>query len=148
MGCWDKGIGTVQFLVDVLDHFRIHLSQLSVFGEAEKKNLFSFIRHCDPTKVLIGERNIMDVEVKLLTMIEGRVFSLVPQASVAWGGGSNDSIDILFDDGNDAEPEHPTVRDDDVLAETIAKDVSEVIVEKNRRSKRKKKTLKDVSEFI
>ncbi|GJS77895.1 hypothetical protein Tco_0727776 [Tanacetum coccineum] len=71
-------------------------------------------------------------------MIEGRVVPLVPPASAA-SGGSNDSIDKLFDDGNDVEPEHPTVGDEDVLAKTIAKDVLEVVVEKTKKSKRKRK---------
>ncbi|GJX68022.1 hypothetical protein Tco_0303749 [Tanacetum coccineum] len=155
-----------QFLVDVLGHFRIHLSQLSVVGAAKvsyfeilcrvhgfqpsvncfQMYLFSFIRHFDPTKVLIGERNIVDEEVKILTMTEGRVVSLAPPASDA-SGGCNDSIDKLFDDGNDAEPEHPTVGDDDVLAETIAQDVSKVAIEKTKRSKRKRKTVGDASVY-
>nr|GEX54836.1 hypothetical protein [Tanacetum cinerariifolium] len=58
--------------------------------------------------------------------------------------GSNDSIDKLFDDGNDAGPEHPTVGDDDVLTETIGKDVLEV-VEKTKKSKQKRKTTEDAS---
>ncbi|GKA05881.1 hypothetical protein Tco_0685001, partial [Tanacetum coccineum] len=62
----------------------------------------------------------------------------------AASGGSNDSIDKLFDDGNDVEPEHPTGVDDDVLAETIAKDVSEVVVEKTK-SKQKRKETGDAS---
>nr|GEX46750.1 hypothetical protein [Tanacetum cinerariifolium] len=106
-------------------------------------DLFSFICHSDPTKVLIKERNVADREVKLLTMTEGRVVLLVPPASAA-SGGSNDSIDKLFDDGNDAEPEHPTVGDVDVLVETIAKDVLEV-VEKTKKSKRKRKTTGEAS---
>ncbi|GJQ91136.1 retrovirus-related pol polyprotein from transposon TNT 1-94 [Tanacetum coccineum] len=60
-------------------------------------------------------------------------------------GGSNDSIDKLFDQGNDDEPEHSTERDDDVFAETIAKDVSEVVVEKTKKSKRKRKATGDAS---
>ncbi|GJR68892.1 hypothetical protein Tco_0014957 [Tanacetum coccineum] len=110
-------------------------------------DLFSFIRHSDPTKLLIGERNVADGEVKLLTMTEGRVVSLAPPASAA-SGGSNDSIDKLFDDGNDPEPEHPTVGDDDVLAKTVAKDVSEVVMEKTKKSKRKRKTTRDASVSI
>ncbi|GKC34203.1 hypothetical protein Tco_1046587, partial [Tanacetum coccineum] len=89
--------------------------------------LFSFIRHSDLTKVVIGERNVTEGEVKLLTSTEGHVVLLDPPASAA-SGGSNDSIDKLFDDGNDAEPKHPTKRDDDVLAETIAKDVSKIFI--------------------
>nr|GEY63536.1 hypothetical protein [Tanacetum cinerariifolium] len=77
-------------------------------------------------------------------LTEGHVFLLVPLASAA-SRGSNDSIDKVFDDGNDAEPEHPTKRDDDVLVETIAKDVSEVVVEKTKKSKRKRKAIEDAS---
>ncbi|GJT31789.1 hypothetical protein Tco_0922208 [Tanacetum coccineum] len=130
-------IGTYCALI-IPDYF------LLLFAEMD---LFSFIRHSDPTKVLIGERNVADGEVKLLTMTEGRVVSLAPSASTA-SGGSNDIIDKLFDDGNDAEPEHPTVGDDDVLAETVAKDVSEVVMEKTKKSKRKRKTTVDASVSI
>nr|GEV71020.1 hypothetical protein [Tanacetum cinerariifolium] len=75
----------------------------------------------DPTKVLIGERNIKNGEVKLLTLTEGRVVLLVPPASAA-SGGSNDNIDKLFDDGND-----------------------EVVVEKSKKSKQKRKVTEDAS---
>ncbi|GKE16234.1 hypothetical protein Tco_1423811, partial [Tanacetum coccineum] len=130
-----------QFLVDVLDHFRIHLSQLSVFGAAKvshfeilcrvhgfqlsvnyfcmfytssqnkgwmsfKMDLFSFIRHSDPTKLLIGEKNVADEEAKLLMMTQGRVVPLVPPTSAA-SGGSGDSIDKMFDEGDNAGQENP-----------------------------------------
>ncbi|GJX49751.1 hypothetical protein Tco_0276596 [Tanacetum coccineum] len=107
----------------------------------------SFIRHSDPTKVRVGERNVAEGEVKLLTLTEGRVVPLVPPTSAA-SGSSNDSIDKLFDDGNDVGREHPTERDDDVLAETIAKDVSEVVVEKTKKSKRKRKATRDASSCV
>nr|GEY63594.1 hypothetical protein [Tanacetum cinerariifolium] len=81
-------------------------------------DLFSFIRHSDPTKVLIGKKMLRR---------------------------GSDSIDKLFNDGNDAEPEHPTERDDDVLTETIAKDVSEVVFEKTKKFKRKRKATGDAS---
>ncbi|GKE13105.1 hypothetical protein Tco_1416656, partial [Tanacetum coccineum] len=68
-----------------------------------------------------------------------------PHPNTAASGGSNDSIDKLFDQGNDDEPEHSTERDDDVLAETIAKDVSEVVVEKTKKSKQKRKATRDAS---
>ncbi|GKA18961.1 hypothetical protein Tco_0698876 [Tanacetum coccineum] len=92
----------------------------------------------------IGERNVAKEEVKLLTLIEVRVVPLVPPAPAA-SGGSNNSIDKLFDDGNDAEQEYPIERDDNVLAETIAKDVSEVVVEKTKKFKQKRKTIGDAS---
>ncbi|GKB24455.1 hypothetical protein Tco_0863856 [Tanacetum coccineum] len=53
----------------------------------------------------------------------------------------------MFDDGNDVEPKHPTGGNDDVLAETIAKDVLEVVVEKTTKSKQKRKETGDASVF-
>ncbi|GJU26668.1 hypothetical protein Tco_1165289 [Tanacetum coccineum] len=103
----------------------------------------SFIRHSDPTKVRVGERNVAEGEVKLLTLTEGHVVPLVPP-TLAASVSSNDSIDKLFDDGNDAGREYPTERDDDVLAETIAKDVLKV-VEKTKKPKRKRKVTEDAS---
>ncbi|GKB43990.1 hypothetical protein Tco_0888932 [Tanacetum coccineum] len=103
----------------------------------------SFIRHSDPTKVRVGERNVAEGEVKLLTLTEGHVVPLVPP-TLAASVSSNDSIDKLFDDGNDVGREHPTERDDDVLAETIAKDVLKV-VEKTKKPKWNRKVTEDAS---
>nr|GEU83255.1 hypothetical protein [Tanacetum cinerariifolium] len=74
----------------------------------------------------------------------GRVVPLVPSTSAA-SGGSNDSIDNLFDDGDDVGQEHPSEKDDDILAETIPQDASEVVVKKIKKSKRKRKTTGDAS---
>ncbi|GKF61658.1 hypothetical protein Tco_0181712 [Tanacetum coccineum] len=41
-------------------------------------DLFAFIRHSDPTKVRVGERNLADRELKLLKMTEGRTVALDP----------------------------------------------------------------------
>ncbi|GJS53322.1 hypothetical protein Tco_0626684 [Tanacetum coccineum] len=136
--CYSKPLDSVK---NWNDHFSGLIPRPSLFL---CHGLFLFIRYSDLTKVVIGERNVTEGEVKLLTSIEGRVVLLDPPASAA-SGGSNDSIDKLFDDGNDAEPEHPTKRDDDVLAETIAKDVSEVVVEKTKKPKRKRKATGDAS---
>ncbi|GJY25316.1 hypothetical protein Tco_0400042 [Tanacetum coccineum] len=81
--------------------------------------------------------------VKLLTLTEGRIVPLDPPASAA-SGGSSDSIDKLFDEGDDAGQKHSIKRDDDVLKEAIAKDVSEVAVEKTKK-KRKRKAVGDAS---
>ncbi|GKA64656.1 hypothetical protein Tco_0764363 [Tanacetum coccineum] len=157
-----------QFLMDVLGHFRIHLSQLSVFGAAKvshfeilcrvhgfqpsvncfcwmriairhfgmamrvEMDLFAFIRHSDPTKVRIGEREPAEREVKLLKLTEGRTVSFNPPV-LAVSGDSGDSIDKFFDEGND-----------DVPKETIAKDVSEVVAEKSKK-KQKRKVVGDAS---
>ncbi|GJS15789.1 hypothetical protein Tco_0410261 [Tanacetum coccineum] len=106
-------------------------------------DLFAFIRHSDPTKVRIGERDLAECEVKLLKMTEGRTVSLDPPVTAA-SGDSGDSIDKLFDEGNDAGQEHFVERDDDVLEETVAKDAPEVVVEKTKK-KRKRRVAGDAS---
>ncbi|GKB72559.1 hypothetical protein Tco_0933971 [Tanacetum coccineum] len=106
-------------------------------------DLFVFIRHSDPTKVRVGERNLAERDVKLLKMIEGRTVLLDPPITSA-SRNSGDSIDRLFDEGNDAGQEHSVERDDDVLEDAIAKDASEVIAEKPQK-KRKRKVAEDAS---
>ncbi|GKB09361.1 hypothetical protein Tco_0837673 [Tanacetum coccineum] len=106
-------------------------------------DLFAFICHSDPTKVRVGERNLVDREVKLLKMTEGRTVSLGPPVTAAFGD-SSDSIDRLFDEGNDVNQEHSIEKDDDVLEEAIAKDASEVIAEKPQK-KQKRKVVGDAS---
>ncbi|GJW46042.1 hypothetical protein Tco_0077688 [Tanacetum coccineum] len=110
----------------------------------QEMDLFAFIRHSDPTKVQIWERDLAEREVKLLKMTEGRTVSLDPPVTAA-SGDSGDSIDKLFHEGDDVGQEHSVERDDDVLEETISKDVSEVAVEKNKKFKRKRKTTGDAS---
>nr|GEZ64378.1 putative transposase (putative), gypsy type [Tanacetum cinerariifolium] len=103
-----------RFLEDVLEYFRINLSQLSVIAAAKvshfeilcnvhayvptvglfgrfyvnsknkgwlsfKMDLFTFIRHSDPTKVRIGERKIKEGHVPLLDSTKGRVIPLVDE---------------------------------------------------------------------
>nr|GEX48989.1 hypothetical protein [Tanacetum cinerariifolium] len=84
-------------------------------------DFFAFIRHSDPTKVQIGEREPVKREVKLLKLIKGRTVLLNPHVSAA-SGDSGDSVDKLFYEGDDAEQEHSVEKDDNVLEETIAKD--------------------------
>nr|GFB95041.1 hypothetical protein [Tanacetum cinerariifolium] len=57
-------------------------------------------------------------------MTEGRTVSLDPPV-IAASRDSGDSIDKLFDVGNNAGQEHSVERDDDVLEETIVKGASE-----------------------
>nr|GEV27605.1 hypothetical protein [Tanacetum cinerariifolium] len=103
-------------------------------------DLFAFIRHADPTKVRIGERDLSEHEVKLLKMTEGHIVSLDPFAAPEDSG---DNIDRLFDDANQ---EHSVERGDDVLEETIAKDASEVVAEKTKK-KHKRMVAGDTSDF-
>ncbi|GJU79446.1 zinc finger, C6HC-type containing protein [Tanacetum coccineum] len=89
----------------------------------EEMDLFAFIRHSDPTKVRVGERDLADRELKLLKMTEGRTVALDPPATAE----------------NSAER-------DDVQEEVVAKDDSEVVVEKPQK-KRKRKVIGDASSF-
>nr|GEV58503.1 hypothetical protein [Tanacetum cinerariifolium] len=106
-------------------------------------DLFTFIRHSDPTKVRIGERDFAERKIKLLKMTEGRTVSLDPPVTADLGD-SGDSIDKLFDEGNDAGQEHSVEMDDDVLEEIVAKGASEVVGEKTKK-KRKRKVVGDAS---
>nr|GEX36701.1 hypothetical protein [Tanacetum cinerariifolium] len=62
-------------------------------------------------------------------------------------GGSGDSIDKLFNEGVDAGREHFVIRDDDVLEETISRDVLDVAIEKAKK-KRKRKVTGDASGLV
>ncbi|GKA90507.1 hypothetical protein Tco_0812377 [Tanacetum coccineum] len=106
-------------------------------------DLFAFIRHSDPTKVRVRERNLAEREVKLLKMTEGRTVSLNPPVTVA-SGDSGDSIDKMFDEENDANQEHLAKKDDDVLEEVVALDTLEIGAEKAKK-KRKRKVTRDAS---
>nr|GFB48272.1 hypothetical protein [Tanacetum cinerariifolium] len=102
-------------------------------------DLFAFICHSDPTKVWIRERDLAERKVKLLKMTKGRTVSLDPSVTAS-SGGSGDNIDKLFNRGDDASPEHSVERDDDVLQETITRDVLDVIVEKAKKKRKRKVT--------
>ncbi|GJY78844.1 hypothetical protein Tco_0484645 [Tanacetum coccineum] len=146
----DPSLKLSQYDTEVCDFLRTHTAHsgnfwnLSYAGLRVEIDLFTFIRHSDPTKVRIGERDLAKREVKLLKMIEGRTISLDPPVTAALGD-SDDSINKLFDKGDNVGQEHSVERDDDVLEETIAKVVSEVAVEKTKKSKRKRKIAGDAS---
>nr|GEW95194.1 hypothetical protein [Tanacetum cinerariifolium] len=101
---------------------------------------FAFIRHSDPTKVRIEERELAEREVELLKMTERRIVPLTPLTTTALED-SGDSIDKLFDD---VDQERVVEKSDDVLEETIAKDTLEVVAEKAKK-KRKRKVVGDAS---
>ncbi|GKA36510.1 hypothetical protein Tco_0723001 [Tanacetum coccineum] len=115
-----------QFSVDVLEHFRVNLYQLSVFGAAKishfeilcrvhgfeptiAMDLFSFISHADPTKVRVGKIEKAGDQVSLLEATRGRVVPLappVPATTASSEGNMTEIIDRLFDEGNGVEKEH------------------------------------------
>ncbi|GJV53364.1 hypothetical protein Tco_1449105 [Tanacetum coccineum] len=105
----------------------------------DEMDVFAFIRHFDPTKVRIKERDLAEREFKLPKMTEGHTILLDPPVTAA-SGDSGDGIDRLFDEGNDAGKEHSVERDDDVLEETIAKDALEVVAEKTKKKQKRKVT--------
>ncbi|GJT33222.1 glutathione S-transferase [Tanacetum coccineum] len=118
--------------VDISRYYTLDENCYLTFWDSEHEmdlfvemDLFAFIPHSDPTKVWIGEGDLAESEVKLLKMTEGCTVSLDPPVTVA-SRDSGDSIDKLFDEGNNVGQEHSVERDDDVLEETIAKDASEV----------------------
>ncbi|GJR33686.1 (R)-mandelonitrile lyase-like protein [Tanacetum coccineum] len=102
-------------------------------------DLFAFIRHSDPTKVRVGDRNLAEREVKLLKMTEGCTVPLNPPVAAA-SGGSGDNVDKMFNEGYDANQEHLVERDDDVLEEVVALDALGVGAEKARKRQKKKAT--------
>nr|GEV55445.1 hypothetical protein [Tanacetum cinerariifolium] len=73
-------------------------------------DLFAFIRHFDPTKARIGERELAEREVGLPKMTEGRTVTLSPLATTA-PEDSGDSVDKLFDDADQEHAKRKVVRD-------------------------------------
>nr|GEV49343.1 hypothetical protein [Tanacetum cinerariifolium] len=106
-------------------------------------DLSTFICHSDPTKLRIWEGDLAKREVKLLKMTEGRTVSLDPPVTAALGD-SGDSINKLFDEGNNDGQEHSIERDDNVIEETVAKGALEVVAEKTKK-KQKRKVVGDAS---
>nr|GEU29706.1 hypothetical protein [Tanacetum cinerariifolium] len=98
-------------------------------------DLFAFIRYSDPTKVVLGERNVADGEAKLLDSPKGHTVPLTPPAPTALGD-SGDSIDKFFDEENGAEQERSTEKGDDVLEETIARMFRRLLLRKPKRNGR------------
>nr|GEU82992.1 reverse transcriptase domain-containing protein [Tanacetum cinerariifolium] len=92
---------------------------LFLFAESEdtifdpEMDLFAFIRHSDPTKGQIRERNLTDSKI---------------------------NIDKMFDEGNDANQERSVRKDDDVLEEVVSLDALEVGAEKAKKKQKRKMT--------
>ncbi|GJZ81633.1 hypothetical protein Tco_0646627 [Tanacetum coccineum] len=120
---WDGDEGGYIFALRLKFCFVVIIS--NTFLTFAKMDLFAFIRHSDPTKVRVGERNLVDRELKLLKMTEGHTVALDSSATVA-SGGSSDSIDRLFNERDNAGQEHSAEKDDNVHDEVIAKDALEV----------------------
>ncbi|GJV94849.1 hypothetical protein Tco_1546426 [Tanacetum coccineum] len=126
--------------VGISRYYTLDENSYPTFWDGEKEmDLFAFICHSDPTKVRVGERNLTKRKVKLLKMNEGRIVPLNPHVAAA-SGGSDDSVDKMFDEGDDANQEHLVERDDDVLEEVVALDASRVGAEKAKKRRKRKAT--------
>nr|GEW87859.1 hypothetical protein [Tanacetum cinerariifolium] len=124
-------------LVDIVLYTCRYLTALHIYYTKEM-DLFDFISHSDPTKVWIREQNLVDRKVNLLKITEGRTILLDPTVTAA-PRDSDDSIDKMFDEGNDANQEHSVGKDDEVLEEVSA--------EKAKKNQKMKMT-KGVSGFV
>ncbi|GJZ72187.1 hypothetical protein Tco_0636038 [Tanacetum coccineum] len=106
-----------RFLVDVLKYF-CYVSTVGLFrrfyinSKNKEMDLFAFIRHADPTKVRISERQI-EGQVPLLDSTVGRVIALAGEDDQAGPvvqadhGDQNDSIENIGHDGSgDADQEN------------------------------------------
>ncbi|GJW55221.1 hypothetical protein Tco_0099306 [Tanacetum coccineum] len=78
----------------------------------EEMDLFAFIRHANPVKVRIGEKQIEEGQVSLLDSTEGHVIPLAGEDSQAGlvvrvdHGGQNDNIENLNEGSGDADQEN------------------------------------------
>ncbi|GJT52519.1 zf-CCHC domain-containing protein [Tanacetum coccineum] len=77
----------------------IMLPLLHIRLRSIKKDLLSFIRTADPTKVRVGERQRTEGEPKLLDTTVGRVVPLLPVAPARASSELEASVDKLFDEG-------------------------------------------------
>ncbi|GKB35036.1 hypothetical protein Tco_0879978 [Tanacetum coccineum] len=112
----------------------------------EEIYLFSFIRHADPTKVWIGERQIEEGQVPLFESTEGR---LIPLAGGNEQGNQNDNVeDIgphdLNEESGDAEQEnHSEGGDhdgqDEMITISIDEEVQVVAADKPKGTRKKRK---------
>ncbi|GJR38723.1 hypothetical protein Tco_1214407 [Tanacetum coccineum] len=89
-----------QFLFDILGHYQIHLSQLSVIGAAKVSHfeinymdLFNLIRAPNPTKVKIDTRPRTAHEVPLLTVTASRVIEMEEPAAEIESSGTPSTIE-------------------------------------------------------
>ncbi|GKA43455.1 hypothetical protein Tco_0736179, partial [Tanacetum coccineum] len=92
-------------LIGISRHYTLDESCYPTFweNEDEEMDLFAFIRHANPTKVKVGEREIQDREVPFLELTQDRV---VPLAGVYERGDAN-----VQDAGNDDAKEEAIVAD-------------------------------------
>ncbi|GJR82207.1 hypothetical protein Tco_0152992 [Tanacetum coccineum] len=102
-----------QFLFDILGHYQIHLSQLSIIGAAKVSHfkinymdLFNLIKAPNPTKVKIGTRPRAAHEVPLLTATASRVIGMEDPTTETESSGTPSAIEkspLDFDNENPSQ---------------------------------------------
>ncbi|GKC80973.1 hypothetical protein Tco_1136690 [Tanacetum coccineum] len=147
------------FLVNVLRHYRINLSQLSVIT-ATKVSYFEIlccvhsieptVWYKDPTKVKVGEKERTKGEAKLLDSTVGRVVPLLPVSPAHAESELEASVDRLFDEGGSADQgDSAAGGGQDAETELVMRvkiiNAENVIAERPRRPRKKWQAVTDAS---
>ncbi|GJX80888.1 gypsy type transposase [Tanacetum coccineum] len=147
------------FLVNVLRHYRINLSQFSVIT-ATKVSYFEIlccvhsieptVWYKDPTKVKVGEKERTKGEAKLLDSTVGRVVPLLPVSPAHAESELEASVDRLFDEGGSADQgDSAAGGGQDAETELVMRvkiiNAENVIAERPRRPRKKWQAVTDAS---
>ncbi|GJT84496.1 hypothetical protein Tco_1066213 [Tanacetum coccineum] len=116
----------------------------TVHPELPEMDLFAFIRHTDPTKVRIGEREVREREVPLLELTRGRV---VPLPCVNDQGGANVQgvgRDVVNEESGDAAladqiEESDRAAQDEGVNVVVDEEIEATVVDKPKRIRKKRK---------
>ncbi|GKB28735.1 hypothetical protein Tco_0868136 [Tanacetum coccineum] len=122
-----------QFLFDILGHYQIHLSQLSVIGAAKVSHfeinymyLFNLIKAPNPTKVKTGTHPRAAHEVPLLTTTASRVIDMGDPAKTTESFGTPSAIEkspLDFDNENPSQQITESDGPEDQVQETVAPEI-------------------------
>ncbi|GJU96264.1 hypothetical protein Tco_1321020, partial [Tanacetum coccineum] len=117
-----------------------------------KMDLFAFIRHADPTKVKIGEREVREGEVLLLELTRRRVISLAgvnDQRNVNVQDAGNDNVNEEGDGAAGADQAEQGSHVVNVGRIDIAADdeIQAIVVDQPKRVRKKRKAVDGASGF-
>nr|GEW00591.1 transposase (putative), gypsy type [Tanacetum cinerariifolium] len=122
-----------QFLFDILGHYQIHLSQLSVIGAAKVSHfeinymdLFNLISAPNPSKVKTGLRPRVAHELPLLTATASRVIDMEDPDAATESSGKPSAIEkspLDFDNENPASQMTEGKGPEDQAQETVAPEI-------------------------
>ncbi|GKB28721.1 hypothetical protein Tco_0868122 [Tanacetum coccineum] len=133
-------------LVGISRYYELDDNVYPVFfaDDDEEMDLFAFIRHTDPTKVRIGEREVREGEFTLLELTRGRV---VPLACVNDQGGANVQgvgRDVMNEESGDAAladqiEESDRAGQDEGVNVVVDEEIEATAVDKPKRIRKKRK---------